>query len=182
MRGNETVMRARAVQTRLAKATDQESIYQLYNEVAATPGGLARLQDEIHQDYVSSFLRRSLENGVALVAETDKGNIAGELHASSPGIYCFSHVLTDLTVAVSPVHQKQGIARALFEKFFAELEKAMPHISRVELIARESNAHALAFYQSLGFVKEGRLEGRIKNPDGSLEADIPMAWQRSRTS
>jgi ribosomal protein S18 acetylase RimI-like enzyme len=48
----------------------------------------------------------------------------------------------------------------------------------VELIARESNAKAIAFYQSLGFVIEGRFERRIRNPDGSLEADIPMAWLR----
>jgi putative acetyltransferase len=89
-------------------------------------------------------------------------------------------VLTDLTVAVSPQHQKQGIARALFTQFFAELDSRMPHIKRVELIARESNSHALAFYESLGFVKEGRLEGRIKNPDGSVEADIPMAWRRAQ--
>jgi ribosomal protein S18 acetylase RimI-like enzyme len=46
-------------------------------------------------------------------------------------------------------------------------------------IARESNQKALAFYQSLGFVREGRLEGRIRGAGGP-EADIPMAWLRGR--
>ncbi len=164
---------------RPAAAADSQAIFQLYLDVATTPGGLARLKSEINQDYVNGFLQRSLACGLALVAEAANGAIVGELHASSPGIYCFSHVLTDLTVAVSPQHQKQGIARALFTQFFAELDSRTPHIKRVELIARESNSHALAFYESLGFVKEGRLEGRIKNPDGSVEADIPMAWQRT---
>ena len=51
------------------------------------------------------------------------------------------------------------------------------HISRVELIVRESNERALAFYESLGFEREGEMRGRILNADGSLESDIPMAWR-----
>jgi putative acetyltransferase len=50
----------------------------------------------------------------------------------------------------------------------------------VELIARESNARAIGLYESLGFRREGRLEGRVRRPDGVVEADIPMAWVRIR--
>jgi len=52
----------------------------------------------------------------------------------------------------------------------------MPEIRRIELIARESNRKALAFYTSLGFELEGKMINRIKNLDGSLDSDIPMAW------
>jgi len=48
-------------------------------------------------------------------------------------------------------------------------------ILRIELIARESNKKAIAFYQKLGFQIEGRLLNRIKTESG-FEADIPMAW------
>ena len=35
------------------------------------------------------------------------------------------------------------------------------------------------FYESLGFRQEGEFLSRIRNIDGSLESDIPMAWTRS---
>lgn len=42
---------------------------------------------------------------------------------------------------------------------------------------QESNARALRLYESLGFVREGRMERRIRTPLGTgVEADIPMAW------
>ena len=34
---------------------------------------------------------------------------------------------------------------------------------------------AINFYESLGFLREGKLAGRILNVDGSVECDIPMA-------
>ena len=40
----------------------------------------------------------------------------------------------------------------------------------------DTNERALAFYESLGFSREGELRDRVLNPDGSLESDIPMAW------
>jgi len=54
-----------------------------------------------------------------------------------------------------------------------------PDIQRVELISRESNRKAILFYESLGFRQEGEFVSRIRNVDGSLESDIPMAWTRS---
>ena len=45
-------------------------------------------------------------------------------------------------------------------------------------LVRGSKRKAIAFYESLGFVQEGKFRGRIRNLDGSLEADIPMAWTR----
>jgi putative acetyltransferase len=83
-----------------------------------------------------------------------------------------------LTVAVHPDFRNRGIARKLFLEFFENIERDFPNIFRVELISRESNRSAILFYEKLGFVKEGRLEKRIKNVDGSLEADIPMGWTR----
>lgn len=79
---------------------------------------------------------------------------------------------------MAPEAQGSGVGRRLFEEFLAEVRTNRPEVLRVELIARESNARAIAFYESLGFRREGRMEGRIRNLDGSFEADIPMAWGR----
>ncbi len=161
---------------RKTKIDDVAAIQKMYSIVATVPGGLARLDDEITLQYVENFVNKSLSGGVSLVAEDHEGNVIGEIHAYSSGLFCFAHVLTELTVAVDPHFRKQGIARKLFLRLFEIIEKDLPNILRVELISRESNKNAIQFYESLGFVKEGRLEKRIKNVDGSLEADIPMGW------
>lgn len=77
----------------------------LYRATAAAPNGLARRAEEISLDYVSSFLTKAAAGGVALVVIDDKGDIRGELHASRIGPTQFSHVLSDISVAVHPLAQ-----------------------------------------------------------------------------
>lgn len=161
---------------RKTKIEDVAEIHKMYCAVANVPGGLARLGDEITEQYVNTFVEKAIAAGVALVAEDQHGKIIGEIHAYCSGMFCFSHVLTELTVAIDPNFRNQGVAKKLFKSFFDDIERNLPHISRVELISRESNKMAIRLYESLGFVKEGRLENRIKNINGSLEADIPMSW------
>lgn len=165
---------------RRAEYSDISSIYRMYKSVSAEPGGLARDADEIDENHVQNFIEKSLKSGLTLVAESEKGEIVAELHAYSPGIRVFSHILSDLTIAVSSECRGQGIARKLFQDFFNEIEKNMPHIKRVELFARESNKLALAFYESLGFNKEGKLRNRVRNTDGTLESDIVMGWLKKQ--
>jgi ribosomal protein S18 acetylase RimI-like enzyme len=173
--------KGRPMKIRTATADDAVAIFNLYRHVAAIPGGLARLEGEITLEYVNNFLCRSLANGLVLVAEDADGYIIGEIHVYSPGIFCFSHVLSELTIAIDPTRQGNGIGRQLFQSLLGRVIDERPDIMRVELIARESNKKALRFYKSLGFVPEGRLAGRIKNVNGSLECDIPMAWHSSST-
>ena len=169
------------VNIRTATAADAVAILELYRRVAAIPGGLARLAGEIDLEYVNNFVFRSLANGLGLVAEDTDSRLIGEIHTYSPGFYCFSHVLTELTIAIDPTSQGNGIGRQLFESLLGRVIDERPDIIRVELVARESNKKALRFYKSLGFVPEGRLAGRIRSLDGSLECDIPMAWHRPST-
>ena len=165
---------------RRVRPGDVDDLLDLYTAVARTPGGLARLESEIGRDVIESYVTRSIDGGVGLVATT-QDDIIGEIHALSPGLFCFSHVLTDLTVAVHPDAQSQGVGRRLFESLMQEITEQRENITRVELIARESNRRALRFYESLGFVREGILRQRIRNPDGSFESDVPMAWLRDGT-
>jgi putative acetyltransferase len=128
---------------------------------------------------VAAFLTASLATGVCVVAEDPAGGeLAGEIHAQALGPRSLAHVLGELTVAVHPAWQGRGVGRRLFEQLFAAVERDRPGVHRVELKARESNARAIRLYESLGFRIEGRLEDRIRRPDGALEADVPMAWLR----
>jgi putative acetyltransferase len=166
--------------------SDAGAIVSLYRDVAAPPGGLARDVDEISPEYVGTFLARAVEDGVGFVAvpaEQSPGppRLAGELHAYPPGPRAFAHLLGELTVAVHPDWQGRGVGRALFAALLSEVERHRPQVTRVELVARESNARAIGLYESLGFRREGRLEGRVRRQDGVVEADIPMAWVRNRS-
>ena len=96
--------------------SDTGSILRLYRRVAAWPGGLARLEHEIDESYVRVFVTKSLDNGISQVAEDPFGRIIGEIHASSPGLSCFAHVLSDLTIAVDPDAQGGGVGRLLFQR------------------------------------------------------------------
>lgn len=163
---------------RKAVAADHARIKALYRAVAAVPGGIARTPDEVTDAYVSGFMQKAQNDGVEYVAETD-GVIIGEIHASRVGIASLAALLTDLTIAVSPAAQGQGVGRALFEALLTEVREHMPYITRVELFARTSNKRARALYESLGFVEEGQLRARVFDANGELETDTIMGWLRS---
>lgn len=166
------------LQIRKPTPMDVPGILALYQSVAAIEGGLARTVSEITEGYVSHNLEQSAARGLCLIAEV-QGCIVAEIHAYRPVPSAFSHVLSELTLAVHPECQGQGVGRRLFQAFLDEVRDAQPDILRVELIARESNARALRLYESLGFRVEGRLEGRIRTSAGERVADIPMAWHRA---
>ena len=163
-----------SVTIRPSSPADASAVRALYQRVARASGGIARQADEVTDDYVQHFLQRAHAQGVGLVAERD-GQVVAEIHTYAPGLRIFAHVLGDLTVAVDTPLHGQGVGQQLFEILLAEVQIRFPHVSRVELLVRESNARAIALYEQLGFRREGRLEGRVAGTHG-LEADIPMAW------
>ena len=167
------------MQIKKATKNDFAKIFNLYYRVSNKPGGLARLVDEINNNYVLNFMNKSHDAGIELVAYSEVNEIVGEIHAYRPDIYCFSHVLSELTIVVDPKFQGHGIGRLLLEKFIEIVIKELPKTQRIELIARESNTKAIAFYESIGFKQEGKMQNRIKNVDGSYESDIPMAWLKT---
>ncbi len=172
-------MTTRLIAIRAGTTGDAPAIMALYRTVAAAPGGIARSPDEVTPDYVEGFVSESLARGVLLVAELDGlPGLAGEVHACRSELRIFSHVLGELTVAVHPAAQGQGLGRQLFVRLLDVVRREHPDVTRVELITQESNHRALRLYEAVGFKREGRLAGRIRNPDGTLDADIPLAWFR----
>lgn len=166
---------------RTAALDDLDKIKTLYKAVARQGGGLARLEDEITDAYVQGFLEKSITQGLILVVlhPDDPEIFVGEMHAYKHGIKVFDHVLSELTIAVRPDFQNRKIGKTMFTIFLEEIVRNRPDVGRVELIARESNLKAIKFYQSVGFLIEGRLEMRIKTELGAYEADIPMGWQNT---
>jgi ribosomal protein S18 acetylase RimI-like enzyme len=164
---------------REATHDDTRRIFSLYKAVAADRGGIARSEDEVSEEYVAEFVERSTNDGLIIVCEhpDDPDRIVAELHAYRSGLRVFSHVLTDLTIAVHPDFQGKKIGRTLFTIFLKEIVANHSDIGKVELITREGNSRAISLYLSLGFVIEGRMEMRIRTPSGGYEADIPMGWR-----
>ena len=164
---------------RTADIDDLSRLIRLYKAVARDGSGIARLEHEITEDYVKNFILKSLATGVIIVGEhpDDPEELIAEVHGYKMGVSVFDHVLGDVTILVHPQFQGKKIGRTILTIFLEEIGRNRIDIGKVELIARESNVKAIELYQSLGFRVEGRLEMRIKTPDGNFEADIPMGWQ-----
>ena len=167
------------MQYRTAEPEDWPKIKQLHKKVAAQKNGIARWEDEVTDEYVQNFMNKVMESGLMIVALHPENNedIVGEIHALQSKIRVFNHLMSDLTIAVDPDFQGKKIGRTLFTIFLEEIATSRPSVGKVELFTRESNLKAISLYQSLGFTIEGRLEMRIKTPEGSYEADIVMGWQ-----
>jgi ribosomal protein S18 acetylase RimI-like enzyme len=154
---------------------DIAALLTLYRDVAAMPNsGLARHSDEMNRDYVAAFAGLCDPQGVSIAA-FDGQALAGEIHAARMRPRQFSHVLTDLTVAVHPQAQGRGVGSALFRALFDAAARLNPPVTRIELVGRAGNAAALRLYERLGFRAEGRFAGRVRLAGGTIEDDIPMA-------
>ena len=162
---------------RLARDSDHAQILALYREVATIPDGLARTPAEVTDGYIAGFMQKAAADGLEFVYE-EEGVIRGELHCSRIGIASLAHLLTDLTVAVAPACQGKGVGRQLFQALIAEVMEHHPHITRIELFARDANVRARGLYASLGFVEEGRLRARVNTARGEPETDTIMGWLR----
>jgi ribosomal protein S18 acetylase RimI-like enzyme len=159
---------------RRANDSDKHKILELYKKVATIAGGIARTAEEITPPYVQNFMDHSSKTGMELVIENGDTIIA-EMHCYQLSPKVFHHILSELTIVVDPDFHGKGVGKKIFTYLLDHITTQRPDILRVELIARESNQKAIAFYKQLGFKEEGRFEQRIANQEG-FEADIPMAW------
>lgn len=163
------------VSIRKTLVQDYPFLISLYKDVASESGGIIRTSDEISFDYVNTFIELSLKKGLSLVA-IQNDNIVGEIHAYTPEIHAFRHMLSDLTIVVHPEYQRSGIGRTLFKTFLEKVMLEYPHILRVELYVREESTGIIQFYESLGFINEGRHKNKILNAHNDLETPLHMAW------
>ena len=129
---------------------------------------------------ISNTIYNGVRRGVCISFAENAGKIVGEIHCYPP---------TPRTLFAQRLVRFDDRSRSRLSRpwrgsrdlhtVLETVQQTRPEILRVELIARESNQKAIAFYQSLGLRHRRRNEGRIHRPDGEFEADIPMAWSRS---
>lgn len=164
---------------RTAIPDDVPKIARLYRRVAQVSTGLARRPEEVSESFVAHFVEKSIETGLIIVADHPESDfeIIAEIHAYKPAPAIFHHMLSNLTIAVDPEFQGRKLGRTIFTIFLEDVALNRRDIGRVELFTKETNARAISLYQSMGFRIEGRLEMRVRNSDGTYEADIPMGWQ-----
>ncbi len=82
-------------------------------------------------------------------------------------------------LATAPTHRRRGIASCLL----AWLEKTARYagIQSVRLEVREGNCSALAFYQSVGYLKKKLIAGYYRGPNGISENAWHMVKSLSTT-
>jgi GNAT superfamily N-acetyltransferase len=163
-----------AFTVRPAAPEDATGILALHRKVAVQPGGLARQPDEVTPDYVAHAMAVAADGGVNLVAVGVDGALCGELHVERMKVAIFAHVLTDLTVAVDPDWQGRGVGSALFRALIDTARMMTPPVGRIELWTGAANIGAQRLYTRLGFRIEGRMIGRGRLPDGTVDDDIVM--------
>ena len=159
---------------RPATPEDATAILALHRRVAAEPGGLARQPEEVTEDYVAHAMSMAADGGFSFVAVGSDGGLCGELHCERMKVRIFAHVLTDLTVAVDPAWQGRGVGSALFRALIETARRTSPPVRRIELWTGAANLGAQRLYERLGFKIEGRMVGRGRLPDGSVDDDIVM--------
>ena len=169
------------IEIKIAETEHKSELLQLYKKVAKISDGIIRNENEINEQYISDFLSKSIDKGLILTG-TLNGIIVGEIHAYTPDIFAFQHILTDLTIVVDPSHQGKGIGRKLFEHFLKIVTSDLTHIKRIELYTREHNDRNVKFYESLGFINEGRQKDKIFVSKSEFETPLHMAWFRSNLS
>lgn len=163
------------LQIAITNPSQAPELLALYQRVAENSGGIIRYKDEFTLSFVADFLAKSLHHGIALVGTMD-GRIVGEIHAYTPDIRAFQHILADLTIVTDPLYQGQGIGRQLFEQFLKIVQESHRHTLRVELHVREHHTSTVQFYKSLGFVNEGRQPHKIFVSASKFETPLHMAW------
>jgi putative acetyltransferase len=160
---------------RQTEEKDLPELLLLYYAVADNPKGIARSKKEVNQNYIQSIWQGVENGGLGMVAVLDN-KVIGEIHASQKGIHIFDHLLSFLTIGVSPDFQGKGVGKQLFRAFLSYIENHRTDIYRVELEARASNIAGIRVYESVGFVLEGRMKNQTKNADGSHEDGVAYAW------
>lgn len=158
---------------RQARPDDAAQIADTEARTAATPGLLVARPGELPLHGFREKIEALERHGRYLVAEA-AGVVVGHAFLDPMGLAAVRHVF-HLTIVVAPEHTGHGIGRALLEELLRWAE-GDGRVEKVELRVRASNQRAIALYDSVGFVEEGRLRARVKLPDGSRVDDIAMAW------
>src|SRR5579872_4226425 len=159
---------------REARREDASLLAAAERAIVGVPGKLASTPDEIDDDAVRKKILdlEDRSRGIYLVAER-AGTVVGHALLEPLSLAATSHVVR-LTIAVHEGHQRQGVGRVLMNELL-RWARSNPRVEKIELQVRSSNERAMALYQSLGFVEEGRKTRRLKIAPNQYLDDVYMA-------
>lgn len=162
------------IQIRDARVEDAGCLAEAQRVIARIPGRLASVPSELKDELFRERILRlnDREYGKFIVIEAN-GEIVGHALLEPLKLAVTSHVV-DLTIAVHEGFQGMGLGEKLLSHLI-QWARANPKVDRVELRVRASNQRAVALYQKLGFVEEGRMIKRLKIGPGSYLDDLIMA-------
>ena len=165
MRGN--------IQIREARPEEAEVLAAAQRRIAAVPGRLASTPAEIHDDAVRERIAR-LQGGARgkFLVATQGEEIVAHALVDPLKLHVTLHVV-DLTMVVHEGWSGQGLGTALLAALIG-WARAHPHVERIELRVRSSNAPAIALYRKMGFAEEGRMVKRIKLASDLYVDDLVM--------
>lgn len=140
---------------RLARVNDLEAVFSIYMEETAVPFlgfdpmPIGSFEPIFHQMVDGrSFYVYEVQGAVA-------GFCSARVHPGRAG-----HGAYFGTFAVARNHRGTGLAREIVDAVLKELMSR--GILRVELLVEADNPRAIAFYEKLGFVHEGRMRCAYK--------------------
>lgn len=159
------------MQIRPAQHQDAEHIAAAEALVAATPGLLIGVPHEIPLSAYQQLIAELQSSGLYIVGEAH-GQLVGHLILEPMGMQQLAHVLR-LSIVIHPNKQGQGLGRQLLQHAI-DWAQQHPKFDKIELNVRAGNQRAIALYQSLGFVQEGRFARRVKLSPTQYIDDISM--------
>jgi len=132
--------------------------YRIRPARAADIAAVAAIEREVFADpWSANDFQECVAGGVLFSVATARAAVAG---------YVVAHHAADegeiLNLAVTPLHRRRGLGRALVRHVLGRLARRMVKI--VFLEARQSNTAARRLYESLGFVGVGRRPGYYRRP------------------
>jgi ribosomal-protein-alanine N-acetyltransferase len=133
---------------------------------ATTPLALANLHAEcftVPRPWGANEFADLLQSETCFLCQEDFGMLLGRVVAGEAEL---------LTLAVSPLARRQGIAQRLMRAFLQEA--ASRNAESVFLEVAETNAAAISLYANNGFLAQGRRKNYYRHPDGQTEGALIM--------
>jgi len=173
-----TLRDGRRVRVRRGGVGDAVAFREYIFRVSPTSDQIGLYQNEVGpiEDYERQMRRADpVTGGLSLLAECEDvpGVIIADCCLNTFPRRKLGGVLI-LGILCDEAWRGVGLGRALLEASLV-WARANPAVRRVELGVLETNPGAIALYESLGFVAEGRARARFLQEDGSLVDDLSMA-------
>lgn len=136
---------------RAATAADLEFVHRLYNDESVNP--FISYDPMPLAEFATEF--QHLLTDVEIMIFEENGRPAGgcTVHRGSHRLRHSAHLGG---IAVAPELQNQGVGKRMMTALFDQLRS--DGIVRVELCVSTDNPRGIAFYEKLGFVREGTLK------------------------